>query len=1447
MSLEFLNSTIKSFVVEADAVSPEIVETVQPRVLNIVRSEIAKALEQTIHKYENGIIYRIPNIELDLGSISLEKLESDLPGRFQAAFDQAIKKVIVSSAETVSSSEIVLEGLMFFLVNGFLPWWINANQFEESIRIGLFDNDSALQAEQKEKLLLCLNKKDAKYRFDELRASQDNNWAQQLLFSPAQQEQVRSVESTLVKTISVLLSNQFYLKGELVPWIEQQVFDYALGCEQHQLDFNISRAVKDVFQKLKYKDHQFNQLLLRAVDSNVSFGISTEQEFEVFNVLVQTARDSRGIENQAQKDALKEAVVEDRIHREKLQQDTPSTENHRSETSPLEEAVQKSDITNKKGTDASVKDPQMSGLSGSQEGGDRIDQNDIDKIHSVDQLSQHQQGSDKSIADNELDAHQVSSEQTIAKRREDKLLSPQTESGEKQHETGIREKISGNDKLLQEVGKVEDLINKQQSDTFLAEKDLTTPDGKHKIVNSEKKEVDIENAIKVEKAIDVFVVNYLVPVVKAHLDDTVSKELHNISSNWQQQCHQRLSLLAEEKLSMVVQKFQKLVADLLTDAGVQSSVISASFLKDYIQECCLGKLNTLEARATSLLKSQLEKASANVAGSVPKIDFSSLRQENRPEAEAPIREMAFFKLYHLAGIEVFNRFFKAPATVLEGYFKNLVIEHKAEIIAFIDLNGGLSENQLLIYRINHDFSPKVSQLFNALFKEKELDLSSELAFPIVLFQHLIIHAEWPLSEELKHGQADLRKELLKINACFQESAVAGFIIKNLRIDQIGFLYRIVDLLPIELAHKFLSLIKANYSEMDNSVRDCVTLEQLEGWIHMTGWVQDVQEKPEQVVLDEHAFAQWRKAKKVVTSVTDSDSTQMSVDKDFPVQMVSKNKQQIVSEPEKGAVAEDVETDVNDNSNPDSLIPDGVKSALGERQVSKDMNTGGQLSDESGILETDVEKRWQTDQQDTSQETFETGEKSLQRDEKGKTDEKVDDSVGVSSPDYPDSIETKKVAEHQTPVDSASKQTLPETTSEQEHDASEQKSRVSEVTESKASASVEMKESDSNSSRERSDRSTEQSVAMETSADTIKPKKLGEDQSTQEAVSQAKPSSSSSSSSSSFSMNDDRQEKGSRHSDKVKEDADFEFWQRVTDTAEAHRREESGGDQSPHSDQLLNAATSSLLVELKKRIENIDQVLSLNHIAKNKWIEVSEKAIAKCLKAAPFETIAFLLELPKSKLAKWLGVIKPELNKDIRKAVDNYRNYFFKLKEEIEQQESQMQMGVGELKEGESIYLTNSGIVLLNPYVKRLFQRLKYTEKDAFVSDEAKEKAVAVLQYLVDGDNDYKEFQLCLHKLFVGLRPNDFIKTGHELSQEDKDLCDGLLDAIIKNWAVLKSTSRDGLRKTFFMREGRLQLEAGGWRLKVEKKPYDVLLAKLPWGYSMVHFPWMELPLLTEWE
>jgi len=162
---------------------------------------------------------------------------------------------------------------------------------------------------------------------------------------------------------------------------------------------------------------------------------------------------------------------------------------------------------------------------------------------------------------------------------------------------------------------------------------------------------------------------------------------------------------------------------------------------------------------------------------------------------------------------------------------------------------------------------------------------------------------------------------------------------------------------------------------------------------------------------------------------------------------------------------------------------------------------------------------------------------------------------------------------------------------------------------------------------------------------------------------------------------------------------------------------------------------------------------------------------------------------------------------------------------------------------EGIYIDNAGVVLLAPFLPAFFETVGLQVDGIIVN---KDLAVAALQWLVSGDEQYAPFQLVLPKLLCGLQPEDVVVIFPALPEIIKKEGINLLEAVIKHWSVLGNTSVAGLRESFLTRDGKLSLKRDEWCLQVEQKPFDMLLQNLPWNISMIRLSWMPQLLRTEW-
>jgi hypothetical protein len=226
---------------------------------------------------------------------------------------------------------------------------------------------------------------------------------------------------------------------------------------------------------------------------------------------------------------------------------------------------------------------------------------------------------------------------------------------------------------------------------------------------------------------------------------------------------------------------------------------------------------------------------------------------------------------------------------------------------------------------------------------------------------------------------------------------------------------------------------------------------------------------------------------------------------------------------------------------------------------------------------------------------------------------------------------------------------------------------------------------------------------------------------------------------------------------------------------------------------------------------------------------------------PIETSALLLSLSRADVTHLHSIFTVEQKEIVTRLIQKY-NQIFKVSEEPDaEQKDEKSTNLTE-----PIYIFNAGLVLLNPFLARLFDKSGLIENKAFKTEEHRLKAMILLHYLATGQDNPSEHELVFNKIITGEEPSAQVELNITLSQEEKDLCDSLLDAAISNWTALKKTSRDNLRGSFLLREGKLLFEQEGWRLSLEQKAYDILIDRLPWGYSLMKYQWMKYPIYTEW-
>jgi hypothetical protein len=162
-----------------------------------------------------------------------------------------------------------------------------------------------------------------------------------------------------------------------------------------------------------------------------------------------------------------------------------------------------------------------------------------------------------------------------------------------------------------------------------------------------------------------------------------------------------------------------------------------------------------------------------------------------------------------------------------------------------------------------------------------------------------------------------------------------------------------------------------------------------------------------------------------------------------------------------------------------------------------------------------------------------------------------------------------------------------------------------------------------------------------------------------------------------------------------------------------------------------------------------------------------------------------------------------------------------------------------------IYLGGAGAVLLHPFLPVLFRDRGLLDGSAFRDGAACQRAVRLIAQLVFGRDEVPEQELPIAKFLCGLQLEDALEPVI-LTPDDLEACEQLLRAVLTHWNALRSSSTHWLRSQFLLRDGKLEAVDEGWRLTIERRAQDVLLARLPWGFGVIELPWIAGRIFVRW-
>lgn len=167
-------------------------------------------------------------------------------------------------------------------------------------------------------------------------------------------------------------------------------------------------------------------------------------------------------------------------------------------------------------------------------------------------------------------------------------------------------------------------------------------------------------------------------------------------------------------------------------------------------------------------------------------------------------------------------------------------------------------------------------------------------------------------------------------------------------------------------------------------------------------------------------------------------------------------------------------------------------------------------------------------------------------------------------------------------------------------------------------------------------------------------------------------------------------------------------------------------------------------------------------------------------------------------------------------------------------------------ENQNICLENAGLVILNNFIFRLFDRLGLLENERFKDANAQQKAILALQYLATGQTSTEDIYLAYNKVVCGLAPDAPINGTISFSVSEVELMENLIKAIIGYWSSIGTSSIEGFRGNWLVRNGLLLEKEDHWEVIVEKRAYDLLLLHAPFSYAIQKLPWMSKPIYVTW-
>ncbi|WP_350307139.1 contractile injection system tape measure protein [Photorhabdus viridis] len=161
-------------------------------------------------------------------------------------------------------------------------------------------------------------------------------------------------------------------------------------------------------------------------------------------------------------------------------------------------------------------------------------------------------------------------------------------------------------------------------------------------------------------------------------------------------------------------------------------------------------------------------------------------------------------------------------------------------------------------------------------------------------------------------------------------------------------------------------------------------------------------------------------------------------------------------------------------------------------------------------------------------------------------------------------------------------------------------------------------------------------------------------------------------------------------------------------------------------------------------------------------------------------------------------------------------------------------------------VSNAGILILWPILPALFNQLGLLEEQKFIHRQSQFSAVNCLDYLIWETEEAHRERKVLNNVLCGLITDEDSES-IPFEPEKQLIIDQWLDAVISQLPAWKKLSHNDARQLFLQRPGKLLINELEIKITIQHQPFDALLADWPWPLNIAKLPWLDRPLLIDWQ